>query len=203
MAIFWNTYIYYDMRNFLLVLFSSKIFKSTSCLSSEILDIAKYPKIKVNSKIKTGKLIFNVEPIDSIKNYWYFKSDSFYFAFRFFIGDFKNWGYYNVFRNINGWVQNDLSLNLNWAIPWSKLLNSYSWEVPLNSNVRISKDKDSYWYANINTLDMINTYIWKEINVGWFLSSIKEFPEGWWKITKIKSITLIYEWDKNAIEVIK
>lgn len=171
-------------------------------LINDSLDIIKYPKIKINSKIKTWKLIYEIEPIDSIRQYGYFKSDTFYFAFRFFIGDFKNWGYYNVFRNTNDWVQNDLSLNLNWAVSWSKLLKGFSWEIPLSSNIKISKDKDSYWYANISTLGMINSYLWKEINVGWFLSSIKEFPEGWWKITKIKSIVLIYEWEKNAIEVI-
>lgn len=171
--------------------------------SASELDITKYPKIKVNLPIKNWKILYEIEVVDGIKEYGYFTSNNFYFAFRFFLWDFKNGWYFNVFRNINNGVWNDADLNLNWAISWRNLLNWFIWEIPLSPGVRIARDKDSYGYAGINTLDIFNSYIWKEINIWGFLSSIKEFPEGGWKITKIKSITIIYEWEKKAIEIIK
>ena len=167
-------------------------------LNLDSLDIWKYPEIKVNDAISWWTILFEVEPTDKVKNYGYFSSDSYYFAFRFFIGDFQNWWYYNVFRKENNGVWNDTSSWLNWAVSGKDLSNGYVWAIPLHTNVVIAKDKDSYWYGYVNTLKMINGNIWKKIRVGGFLSSIKEV-NGWWEITKIKRITIIYEGKKWAI----
>jgi hypothetical protein len=172
----------------------------TWSLISSSLDIGNYPEIKINSTISWWTILFEIEPTDSVKNYGYFSSESYYFAFRFFIWDFQNWWYSNVFRNIDNGVSNDLSSWLNWAISGKNLKNSYIWSIPLDKNVIIAKDRDSYWYWYINTLKMINDNLWKNIHIGWFLSSIKEV-NGWWEITKIKSITIIYEGKKWALSL--
>lgn len=169
-------------------------------LNVDLLDIAKYPEIIINSAISWWTILFEIEPTDKVKSYGYFSSDSYYFAFRFFIGDFQNWWYYNVFRKANNGVWNDLSLWLNWAISGKNLSDGFEWAVPLDTSVVIAKDKDSYGYGYINTLKMINSNIWKRIHIGGFLSSIKEVS-GWWEITKIKSITIIYEGKKWALSL--
>lgn len=169
----------------------------------DTLDIWKYPKIQINSKITKWTIFYEIEPIDSIKDWWYFLSDSYYFAFRFFVWDFENWGYYNTFRKSNNGVWNDLSLWLNGAISGKILKDWHKWIIPLQEKVIIAKDKESYGYWYINTLNLINSNIWKEVSIWGFLSSIKEYPEWWWKITKIKSIIIVYEWDKWAITINK
>ena len=166
-------------------------------------DEKKYPKIKINSPIKKWTIFYTIEISDNLKNSWYLKSSSYYFAFRFFIANFENGGYYKVFRKTNSWVWNDYSSWLDGAISWIELNWWYTWEIPLAEKVPISRNKWEYWYTYINTLDFINSNIWKEISLWWYLSSVKEFPEWWWMTTKIKSIVISYEWNKGALELVK
>lgn len=163
------------------------------------LEVDKYPKVKINKPIKWWKIIFDIEVVDSVKDYWYFTSPKYFFALRFFIWDFKNGWYFNVFRSEFGWVENSKKSWLDWAIPGVMLKEWFTWEIPIDKEVIIAKNKDEYWYTYINTLDIINSYVWKEINIWWFLSSIKEYPEGGWQITKIKRIYIDYEWEKDSI----
>ena len=170
-------------------------------LMTNSLDLGNYPLLKINSTITGWTILFEIEPTDNVKDYWYFQSDSYFFAFRFFIGAFENGWYYDVFRKSNGWVWNDQTLWLDWAISGKNLSDGFEWAIPLQKNVRIAKDKDSYWYGYIDTLQMINGNVTKKVAIWWFLSSIREFPDWWWKITKIKSINIIYYGKKDALTI--
>lgn len=162
-----------------------------------------YPKINIKAPIKQWTIYYTIEITDNLKESWYLKSDSYNFAFRFFLWSFENWGYYKVFRKINNGVGNDLNLWLDWAIPWRKLNWWYIWEIPLSEKVPVAKSKWEYWYINLNTLNFINSNVWKKVSIWGYLSSVKEFPEWGWKTTKIRSIIISYEWEKWALEIVK
>lgn len=170
--------------------------------NSESMGINQYPAIKINKKIDSWKISFNISVSDSMKKSWYLKSDNYCFSFRFFIWDFGNWWYYNVFRNSNNGVANDQSIWLNWCIPWVVLANSNTRTIPLSDSIIVANDKDSYWYHTINTLSFINDNAGKTVNLWGYLSSVKEVPNGW-MFTVINSITIEYDGDKDSIEIVK
>lgn len=169
---------------------------------SDSIDTNQYPSIRINKKIKSWKISFNVSVNDSMKKSWYLKSDNYCFSFRFFIWDLDNWWYYNVFRNANNWVSNDQKIWLNWCIPWVVMANSNTRSIPLSDSIIVANNKDNYWYHTINTLSFLNDNVGKEVNLWWYLSSVKEIPNGW-MFTMINNIVIEYEWDKDAIEPIK
>lgn len=168
------------------------------------LSIDHYPKFKINNaNISDIEMYITVEPIDRIKTYWYFSSSSYFFAFRFFVGEAWMWGYYNVFRNDSNGVSNDTKLWLNGAVPWKYLVWWYERRIPLNQTVPIAKNSWQYWYTYINMENYLLSNVWKDLAIWWYLSSIKEFPGGGRQITNITKIIITYKGSPWSISLIE
>lgn len=169
----------------------------TNILSKEF-----YPKIKINKPIKNIKLIFDITFTDDFKKWnTYNISHWYYFAFKFFLWDLDSfWWFYDVFRNKNDGVSNSINWELTWAQLWYTINNNFTWSISWEK-VKVAQPIWTYWYTFIYPESYINSQIWKTIHVWWYLSSVKEMK--WRNFTKINQITIEYEGDEDAIEVVK
>lgn len=164
-----------------------------------------YPKIIIRNKLISAKLVAEIDFTDWFKNkYKYEDSNSYYFALKFFLWDFNNWWYYEVFRWTNNWVANSSKQWLYWA----KLASNINWwttrEIDL-SKVRIAvewgKSTENYWYKYFYWLDYLNSNLNKEIPIWVYLSSTKEIK--WRNLTYIKNLKIVYYGKQDSIDIVQ
>jgi hypothetical protein len=193
----WNNELLWTQK---IQLISNKLFRNEKSFSTSL-----FPKIKINRMPQNIKLIANIDFAQEFKQYEYTKSDWYGFAIRFFIDSINNWWFYNVFRKTNWAVWNDYSRWLTWWILWKDINWWFEWQIPLYQNIPIAVNTENVALGNqftyINPYNYLSNNLWKDIVIGVYLSSVKEFP--WRKIMLIKELSLEYEWYKNDIEIIK
>ena len=139
----WNAYSWYnfyvqDVRQYekiIVTWFSlSKIDKTTN----------DYPRIKINKPIKEIQLVAEITFTKNfIDKYKYEDSPSYFFGLKFFLWDFDNGGYYNVYRKQNWWVGNSPKNNLFGAKPANEIRDWTTRYIPLTDNVPIWVDAGS------------------------------------------------------------
>lgn len=164
-----------------------------------------FPKVKFNNPVKDIKLIAEISFTDNfVKKYNYENSTWYFFALKFFVWNFDNWWYYNVYRKQNGAVWNDNKRWLVWAKLAYEIRDWVKWEIDLNYKVPIAVSADkwmpTYQVRYLNIEDYINNHIWEELPIWIYLSSVTE--KQWREITKIKSLKLVYVWREADVEVI-
>lgn len=168
--------------------------------------ISDYPKIKINSKISQIQLIAEIEFTNNFKEkYKYEDSSSYFFWLNFFLWDFDNGGYYGVYRKQNWWIGNSTKNKLFWAKLANEIKDWTTRYIPLTKDIPIAVDAEkrtsNIQFTYFNAEDYLNNNIGKEIPIWVYLSSTSEVK--WWNLTYIKSLKIVYVWEKNAIEVIK
>lgn len=162
-----------------------------------------FPLIKINNFPENIKLIATIDFSDNFKSLYkdYVTSPGYWFALKFFIWNFDNWWFYNVYRKTNWWLWNDPRKWLDWWQVWNNINWWYTWSIPLSENIKIAVpfEKVSLWYQYqfINPIKYLE--IWKDLPIWVYLSSTKEVP--WWKLMKIKELKIEYYWYEHDIIV--
>lgn len=163
--------------------------------------LSNYPLLKINKKVQKIQLVIDTTFTDSFtQKYDYEFSNWYFFALKFFLWDFDNGWYYSVFRKDSWGVWNSSNDGLIWAKTASEVNNWTTRYIDITNRVPIANNKESYWFTYINALWYINNNIWNEIRIWAYLSSTKEVDGR--NLTKIKSMKIIYEWEKDAITLI-
>lgn len=171
--------------------------------------LSTYPKIKINSSnIKNAYIKVKIDFNEYFKQYYKGKIDwynattkqpaRYIFALKYFIGDIENWGYIDVIMQDSGMVDLWLDGGFLWAYSGKDILGGKEFIINLESvNVAVSKDevRNDYRYKTLKPLDFIKKSEGKTLPIGVFLSDAKG--------TLIKSMEIIYDGDKNAIELLK
>jgi len=164
-----------------------------------------FPKIKINRLPENIKLVTTVDFADKFKSLYgdYVTSNWYWFALRFFIWNFDNWWFYNVFRKTNWWLGNDPTRGLNWWQVWSKINGWFTREIPLNQTIKVAVpfEKVSVWYQYeyINPAQYL--VLWEDMSIGIYLSSTREVE--WRRLMKIKELRIDYYWYENDIVVVE
>lgn len=165
-----------------------------------------FPKIRINNSIKDVKIIADITFTNNfINKYDYENSNWYFFALKFFLWDFDNGWYYNVYRKQNWWVWNSYNHDLVWAKLAYKIRDWVTWYIPLNDKIPVAVNPENrsptYQYKYLNIEKYLNENIWKDIPIWVYLSSVKELK--WWELIKIKELKIVYtgkEWDLEVIQ---
>lgn len=192
-----------DINSWITAIFEKDIITGFS-LNKINKTLSDYPKIIVKENLISAKLVAEVDFTQRFKNkYQYENSKSYYFALKFFLWDFNNWGYYEVFRWMNNWVANSSKQWLNWAKLAYLINGGTKREIDL-SKVRIAvewwKATENYWYKYFYWLNYLNSNLNKEIPIWVYLSSTKEIK--WRNLTYIKNLKIVYYGKEDSIEVV-
>lgn len=167
-------------------------------------ELSEFPTIKVNNPIEKVRLIADVSFTDEfVMKYNYENAVWYYFALMFFVWDFENWWYYNVYRRQNWSVGNSEKDWLIGAKLAYKVRDWETWYIDLNNNVPVAVDASkwmpTYQYTYLDIKNYINSHLWEELPIWVYLSSVSELK--WWKFTKINSLKLVYVWRESDVEV--
>lgn len=184
------------------IIYTKKLLQEPLEIKGDTLIEQDFPIITVKKPINNIKISFEVTFTDYFKKYFqsYVEADWYFFAFKFFIWTIDNWWFYEVFRNQNDGVSNSINWDLNGAKTWKEINNWYTrvieWE-----QVKIAFPAGKYGYTYAYPKNYINSKVGQTLHIWWHLSSVKEMK--WRNFTRINQITIEYEWDKDAIEVIQ
>lgn len=167
-------------------------------------ELSEFPTIKVNNPIEKIRLIADISFTDEFVNkYNYENATWYYFALMFFVWDFENWWYYNVYRKQNWTVWNSKNNDLIWAKLAYKIRDWETWYIDLDEKVPVavdpSKRMPTYQYTYLDMKNYINSHLWQELPIWVYLSSV--FEQKWRKFTKINSLKLVYVWTETDVEI--
>ena len=194
----WESITWSLSRNHTMKLLNSSI----DWIDWDILSESSFPQIKINKRVNNVKISFDITFTDYFKSnfQWYIKNiDWYFFAFRFFLWNRDNGWFIDVFRNKNDGVGNSTNGDLNWAKLGQEISNWTEWIIW--NEVKIAQPAGLYGYTRAYPRTYINSQLWKTIYIGWYLSSVKEMK--WRNFSKINQITIEYEWDEDAIQLVK
>lgn len=170
-------------------------------INGDVLYETSFPQIKINKKVDNVKITFDINFTNYFEKYYqsYIQSNWYFFAFKFFLWNKDNGWFIDVFRNKNDGVGNSTNGDLNGAKLWQDISNWTQWIIW--NEVKIAQPAGIYWFTRAYPTAYINSQVWKTIYIWWHLSSVKE--KKWREFTKINQITIEYEGDEDAIEVVK